>query len=161
MRILGFDPGTQRLGYGVLDLGPDGRPVHVAHGVCRAPGSRDRRRRIEILADGLRSVLREYGPVGAVALETPFVGRFPSAALALGEIRGAIGLVVAQEAPKADWMDIDPRSVKQAVTGLGGASKEAVALAVSVALGLRQSPPEDAADALAVALWAAGQRRAA
>ena len=85
-----------------------------------------------------------------VVVETPFAGRFPKAALALAETRGA--LLVALGRWGGEVVEIEPARVKAAVVGHGRAEKQQVAYVVRHALGLREEPPADAADAIALAL---------
>lgn len=102
------------------------------------------------LRDGLAEVLRTHAPV-AVAVERPFLGKNPSAALTVGMARG-IAVLAAAEAG-LDVHEYTPAMVKKAVVGNGNASKHQVAQMVRVILGLATAPePADATDALAIAL---------
>jgi len=148
-RILGIDPGTVRLGYGIVD-GTAGRAALVAAGTCSAPARWSVARRLHDLQRQLRDVLDRYRP-HCVALETSYHGKNSQAMLRLGEARGmVIGL--------AGWFDLEvvdysPAAVKKAVTGRGNASKEAVArLVAALVTGVPPRPEPDTTDALAVAL---------
>jgi crossover junction endodeoxyribonuclease RuvC len=101
------------------------------------------------LADQLTVLLDRLGP-DVVAVETPFAGAHPRAALALAEARGAILTVLGRWGGRV--VEYEPAKVKAAVVGHGRAEKQQVSFVVSHALGLAASPPADAADALAVAL---------
>ena len=83
-------------------------------------------------------------------METPFAGRFPKAALALAEARGALLAVLGRWG--GEVVELEPARVKAAVVGHGRAEKQQVAYVVRHALALADSPPADAADALALAL---------
>lgn len=85
-----------------------------------------------------------------VAVETPFAGRHPQAALALAEARGAILAVLGRWGGAV--VEYEPAKVKAAVVGYGRAEKQQVGFIVRHALGLEAPPPADAADALAVAI---------
>jgi crossover junction endodeoxyribonuclease RuvC len=160
LRILGIDPGTLRLGYGIVDhLGP-GRTVYVDCGVITASAAAARELRLLTIGRDLRELLAEVRP-DVVAMEQAFFGKNVQATLALGEARG-VALFVAQE-QGALLAGYPPAQVKQIVTGQGGAAKTQVGFFVKALLGLRRVPEADAADALAIALCHArllGARRA-
>lgn len=147
MRIIGIDPGSRVTGFGIIEVqGERVRAVH--HGVIKA-GSGEFPQRLGLIFDGLRQLLAEYRPEAA-AVESVFLSHNAGSALKLGQARGAAicalidgGLSVAE---------YSPRSVKQAIVGRGGADKVQIQHMVRVLLGLTETPAEDAADALAVAL---------
>jgi crossover junction endodeoxyribonuclease RuvC len=101
------------------------------------------------LADQLAKLLGRLSP-DVVAVETPFTARFPKAALALAETRGALLAVLGGWG--GEVVEIAPARVKAAVVGHGRAEKRQVAYVVRHSLGLAEEPPADAADALAIAL---------
>ena len=147
MRILGIDPGSRFTGFGIIDVQGD-RATHVKHGVIRT-GTGEFTERLGIIFAELRDVIREHGPV-EVAVETVFVSHNVASALKLGQARGAaVCAAISMGLPVAEY---SPRSVKQAIVGRGGADKVQIQHMVSVLLQLAETPPEDAADALAVAL---------
>jgi crossover junction endodeoxyribonuclease RuvC len=148
LRILGIDPGTLRLGYGVVDH-VAGRTTYVDCGVITAPASQARESRLLTIGRDLRELLAEVRP-DVVAMEQAFFGKNVQATLALGEARG-VALFVAQE-QGAILAGYPPAQVKQIVTGQGGAAKSQVGFFVKALLGLRRAPEADAADALAIAL---------
>ncbi|MHC4940185.1 MAG: crossover junction endodeoxyribonuclease RuvC [Planctomycetota bacterium] len=148
-RILGIDPGTRVVGYGVIDA--QGSQLRaVAAGVVNAPARLPIELRLARIAAGLRDVVVEHRP-GAAAMEDVFVDADPRSALKIGFGRGAI-LAVLGEAELA-VASYPPATVKKAVTGNGRADKSQVARMVSAVLGLDSAPePADATDALAVAI---------
>jgi crossover junction endodeoxyribonuclease RuvC len=148
-RVLGIDPGTRLLGWGVVEQ--QGRSVTVlGHGVLRANPRQDLPARLGVLAGGLRQVVETHRPTEA-AIEETFHGRSARAALSLGEGRGAAIVVVAEAGlPVTGYAN---NVVKRAVTGAGRAGKERVQAMVMRLLGLEQRPETlDASDALALAL---------
>lgn len=148
-RILGIDPGTLRLGYGVIDrLGP-GRVAYVECGVISAPARRDRIERLLTIGRGLRELCQELAP-DAVAMEQAFFGKNVQATLALGEARG-VALFVAAELGLG-VAGYAPARVKRTIVGHGRASKGQIGFLVRALLSLRRTPEPDAADALAIAL---------
>ncbi len=101
------------------------------------------------LSTELGLLLERLSP-DVVVVETPFAARFPKAALALAETRGA--LLAALGRWGGEVVEIEPARVKAAIVGNGRAEKRQVAYVVRHALGLAEEPPTDAADALAIAL---------
>lgn len=148
MRILGIDPGTIRVGWGVVDaLGS--RYVGVAHGVLECPPDEPPAERLAKALDAIAGILETYRP-DAVAVEDGFAGPNPRAALRVGEGRG-VALAAAGRAGVPVTL-YAPTVVKRAVAATGRAGKVSVARMVALLLGLREVPESDAADALAVAL---------
>ncbi len=156
MRILGLDPGTLRLGYGVIDHRGPGRHDYVDCGVLSAPARAPREARLLTIGRDLRELLLEIEP-DVVAMEQAFYGKNVQATLALGEARG-VALFVAQEQGLAP-VGYPPARVKQVVTGRGAASKVQIGFFVRALLKLRRTPSPDAADALAIALCHARLQR--
>lgn len=151
MRVLGIDPGTRVVGWGVVVM--EGNSLGaVAWGVLRARAGDGVPERLRVLHEGVRALLAEHRP-DAVAIEEAFFGKGVRAALALGEGRGAALVAAALEGVVV--RQFPPATVKKAVTGRGAAAKEQVGAMVKVILGLPAIPtPPDAADALAVAICA-------
>lgn len=148
MRILGIDPGTEKLGYGVID-DDQPRPRYVECGVLTAPHDWTRARRIAAIGKELAAVLAEFKP-DQVAIEEAFVGKFAAAVIGIGESRGAAIIVL-------DQVGIEPAgyapSTVKATIGAGGrAKKPEVARVVKAILGLNRLPEPDASDALAIAI---------
>jgi crossover junction endodeoxyribonuclease RuvC len=151
---LGIDPGTLRLGYGVIEwLGP-AVVRYVECGVITAPANHSRAARLVEIGRGLRELVVELRP-DTVAMEEAFFGKSVQSTLALGEARG-VALLVAGEAGLL-VTGYPPATVKKAVVGHGRASKDQIAYLVRATLKLRSLPPTDAADALAIAICHARQ----
>ena len=149
MRVLGLDPGTVVLGYGLVAT--DGELVRaVENGVLTAPRSVDRVGRLSLMHEQVKVLLERLRP-DEVAVEEPFVGKNVASALAIGEARGAVLVaVVGRGLPVFQY---SPAKVKSAVSGYGRGDKEQVRRMVSLQLGLTEPPAStDASDALAIAL---------
>jgi crossover junction endodeoxyribonuclease RuvC len=149
LRILGLDPGTRLVGWGVVEA-HGSRTVCIGHGVLRARASESIDRRLAALAAGLREVLAAHRPQEA-AIEEAFYGRDARAAQRLGEGRGALLLTLADAGvPVSHYAN---NVVKKAVTGSGRATKDHVQAMLSRMLALGAEPATlDASDALAIAL---------
>lgn len=148
-RILGIDPGTLRLGYGVVESVGATEVRYVECGVITAGARQARASRLAEIGGALRELLRELRPE-VMAMEEVFFGKNVQSTLALGEARG-VALLVAGEAGLR-VAGYPPATVKQTVVGHGRASKEQVAFLVRALLSLRRTPSADAADALAIAI---------
>lgn len=148
MRVIGIDPGSYATGWGMVERRGN-RYVSARSGVVRAAAGQPLPRRLAGIHEAVLAVLREEEP-DAVAVETPFYARSVRSTLVLGHVRGVVLLAVHQAG--AGLFEYAPREVKQAVVGNGAASKEQVQFMVKRLLGLREDPPSDAADALAVAI---------
>jgi crossover junction endodeoxyribonuclease RuvC len=148
MTILGVDPGTRATGYGVVEKSGSALR-HVCHGVLRLDPAAPLCDRLVVLATGLRDVLATHAPV-ALSLEEVFQHRNAQSALKLGHARGVVMLLAAEAGLSVTGYT--PAVVKQAVTGSGRAEKHQVQYMVRALLGLAETPPEDASDALAVAV---------
>lgn len=148
MRVLGVDPGTARMGWGVVE--GEEEPRLVAYGTLTTAAGRPPSDRLYELFLALREVVACHQPDTA-ALEELFFARNVRTALAVGQARGA-ALVALAEAGLVVH-EYSPLEVKMAVTGYGGAEKAQVQEMVRALLSLAEIPrPDDAADALAVAL---------
>jgi len=153
VRILGLDPGSRRTGFGVIECcGSELLPV--AHG-CLNVASATPAGRLRLIFEGLKALLAEHGPA-EVAVERVFVSRNPDSALKLGQARGAALCAIPADVPVFEYA---PRVVKLAVVGSGAAEKFQVAQMIRTLLSLGERPAADAADALAVAVCHAHQRR--
>ncbi len=148
MRILGIDPGTQVAGYGVIET--DGHDVRALdYGVVRC-GRRDLPARLKVIFDGLQTIIARFEP-DVVAVEGAFFGKNVRSALKIGEGRGVALLAAASRG--LEVAEYAPAEVKKAVVGSGRAHKSQVQQMVRLILALREPPaPEDAADALAIAI---------
>ena len=147
---LGIDPGTATTGFGLVRLNPDGELVAVKYGVILTPKDTSASSRLVMLYDQLQGLLKEYKPDTA-AVEKLFFSRNVTTALAVGQARGVVMLSLEQAG--IEPFEYTPNEVKQAVAGFGGADKRQVQDMVRALLGLESIPkPDDAADALAVAI---------
>jgi crossover junction endodeoxyribonuclease RuvC len=156
VRILGIDPGSLRLGYGVIDRVGKAGLAYVECGVITAPAHKVRAERLVTIGRGLREVLDELRP-DEVALEQAFYGKNVQSALALGEARGVATFVVTDRGlPVAGYA---PALVKRTIVGHGAATKQQIGYLVRALLSLRRVPEPDAADALAIAICHARQHR--
>ena len=148
MRILGIDPGTARFGYGIIDA--DDRCFPVDFGVIESSAVDSMPRRLLKLHDALSGLIDQYAP-DVMAIEQLFFSRNVTTAIAVGQARGVALLTAAQSGmPVTEYT---PAEIKQAITGYGNADKRQIQAMVQLLLELESEPhPDDAADALAVAL---------
>jgi crossover junction endodeoxyribonuclease RuvC len=148
MIVIGIDPGTLHLGWGVL-RGEGNRISHLAHGVIDSPAARPLAERLVHIDRSLEAVLSNYRPeVGSV--ESLFFHKDPQAAAKLGHARGVVLLNLARLGMRV--VEYPPARVKNTVTGNGRAQKGQMVRMMRTLLGLDAEPREDAADALALAL---------
>jgi crossover junction endodeoxyribonuclease RuvC len=148
-RILGIDPGTNYTGYGVLEV--DGREVRaVVMGEIDLHKISDPYEKLRYIFDSVSRLVKEYQP-REVALESPFFGQNVQSMLKLGRAQGvAMAAALSQE---VDVFEYAPSRIKQAVVGLGSASKEQIAGIVMRTLHIETPPRKlDATDGMAVAL---------
>jgi crossover junction endodeoxyribonuclease RuvC len=147
--IIGIDPGTVVTGYGVIQL-CGGSYRALDYGCIRPPSSLDLSDRYLILFDGLTELLEKYKPK-TLAIETQYVKHNIQSAIKLGMARGIC--VVAAKKKGLNVFEYAPTKAKRAVVGTGKASKYQVQAMVQRLLQLVELPePEDAADALALAI---------
>ena len=153
--MVGLDPGSRIAGWGAVEE-TEGKLRAVDYGVVRCPTRDPLVLRLQRLHREIGEVVERLAPE-EVAVESVFSAVSAGAALTLGHARGAI-LVAVGDLPLAEY---SPREVKKALTGYGAAGKGPVATMVARRLGLAEPPtPEDAADALAVAICHLDARRA-
>jgi crossover junction endodeoxyribonuclease RuvC len=148
--VLGIDPGTASTGYGIVARTSTGAYELLACGVIRTePAQPMHHRLLEIFQD-LQALIDEFHP-DEVAVEELFFGRNVTTAITVGQARGASLLAAATKGlPVAEYT---PASIKQAITGYGGADKVQVQHMIQRILCLEEIPrPDDAADGVAVAL---------
>ena len=148
MIVLGVDPGTRHLGWGVVRR--DGtRPAHVAHGVIDTDTTASLAERLCQIERELAGVVATYCPTASV-VEALFFAKDATAAAKLGHARGVALLVLARAGlPIAEY---EPTRVKKAIVGHGHADKRQIAFMIATVLRLPAPPRPDAADALAIAL---------
>lgn len=148
MLAMGIDPGTRRLGWGVVNR-TGNRIQHVAHGVVRLDPEQSLALRLRDIDSQLAVLVALYRPeVGSV--ETMFFNKDAQAAAKLGQARGVVLAGLARQG--VEVVEYAPAHIKRTVTGRGNATKDQVARMVRTVLGLEEEPPSDAADALAMAL---------
>jgi len=149
MRVLGIDPGTVIMGYGVVEGGDD----EITMGDCGALTSPPRSpigERLSFLYGRLLEIILQYQPE-AVAVEQPFVAKNVRSALAIGRAQAVAILAAANS--KIPSYEYTPTQIKRMVANYGASSKEQIQEMVRLQLGLPEIPqPSDAADALAVAI---------
>lgn len=149
MRTIGIDPGTAIMGWGVVESSGS-RMKMVAVGTLTTPAGMAQPQRLLLLYNGLEQLLAEHQPTDA-AVEELFFGKNVNTALTVGQARG-VALLALTRAGLA-VAEYKPLVVKQALTGHGGADKKQMQEMVRMTLGLAAVPrPDDAADALAVAI---------
>lgn len=154
---LGIDPGTATTGFGLVRLEPDGSLVAVKYGVILTPKDASAPVRLEMLYNDLSALLKEYRPDTA-AVEKLFFSRNVTTALAVGQARGVVMLCMQQAG--IEPFEYTPNEIKQAVAGYGGAQKKQIQEMVRALLQLDAIPkPDDAADALAIAITHLNTRR--
>jgi crossover junction endodeoxyribonuclease RuvC len=149
MRVLGIDPGTLNMGYGVVDEDA-GEMTMIDYGVLSQPSKIPVEKRLSSLYKKLVEIVARHQP-DEVAIEEPFVADNRRSALAVGRAQAIAILAAANKnIPVFRYL---PTQVKQQVTDYGGSGKEQVQEMVRLQLGLAERPePSDAADALAVAI---------
>ena len=152
MIVLGIDPGTARLGYGVVTREGSALSM-VGYGCLETTNDRPLEQRLLIIHAGLTELILEHRPE-AVGVERLFFNKNVQTAFAVGQARGVVLLAAAQFGLPV--LEYGPHEVKLAVTGYGRAPKEQVQRMVQLVLSMAELPrPDDAADALAVAVCTA------
>ncbi len=158
MIVLGIDPGTAIMGYGIVESGPSPDPRKhgseqlrmVEYGALLTPANAPLSERLPMLYEGLVELLKEHKPE-AVAIEQLFFNKNVRTALTVGQARGVAILAAAHSGALVS--EYTPLQVKQAVVGYGRATKEQVQSMVKILLNMDHIPrPDDAADALAIAI---------
>lgn len=148
--ILGIDPGTRITGYGIIRIGNKPQFEPLDFGCIRPPIHLSAPARYLALFESLETLLENYLP-NAVAVETQFVYKNVQSAIKLGMARGVVLLAAAKR--NIPIYEYAPKKAKLAVVGSGSASKEQVQKMIQFLLRLPVLPePEDAADALALAI---------
>lgn len=150
MRILGIDPGTGILGFGVIDVDSRGKVTLVDAGVIRTPVKEDDAVRLETIFDEISEIIKETKPQ-AMSVEKLFFAQNVTTAMTVSQARGVV-LLCGKQAD-LDIAEYTPLQIKQAVTGYGRADKKQIQEMVRVILQLKETPkPDDCADALAAAI---------
>jgi len=154
--VLGIDPGTAALGWGIVDR-TGGTLRLVDAGCLETSPDLGLPERLLAIHRFLADLIARHDPA-IVAVERLFFSRNAQTAFAVGQARGVVLLAAAETGRVV--REATPSEVKLAVTGSGTADKEQVGRMVAVVLGLAAAPrPDDTADALAVAIWAANSER--
>jgi crossover junction endodeoxyribonuclease RuvC len=149
MRIIGIDPGSETLGWGIVE-GEGQKYRLVEFGTIKSSPRVQFSKRLLKIADGVEKLIAEFQP-DALSIEEAFYAVNVNVALKLGQVRGAV-LVVAERAG-LEIGEYAPRLIKQTVVGYGNAEKHQVQEMVRLLLKLTKVPePHDAADALAAAI---------
>ena len=149
MQILGIDPGTITMGYGVIESNGDDIAL-VDYGALRSRKQSPIGERLSFLYNGLMEIIRRHQP-DAVAIEQPFLAKNVKSALAIGRAQAIAILAAANQG--IPTYEYTPTQVKQRVANYGASSKEQIQEMVRLQLELPQVPqPSDAADALAIAI---------
>lgn len=156
MRIIGIDPGTGILGFGVIDV-IGGKTRLVTAGVIRTPAHTPLPERLGEIYDGLSQIIDETKP-SMMAIEKLFFARNVTTAMSVSHARG-VAMLTGHQAG-LDIEEYTPLQIKQTVTGYGKADKKQVQEMVRIQLGLQEVPkPDDCADALAAAIMCAFMTR--
>jgi crossover junction endodeoxyribonuclease RuvC len=148
--VLGIDPGTAVMGYGVVETGPARHPHLVECGTLTTQARDPLPARLRVIHEGTGALLARHRP-DAIAVESAFYGKNVRTTVVLSHARGVI-LLAAEQAgvPIAEY---SPAQVKKTIVGRGAALKPQVGYMVAQLLRLKSAPtPSDAADGVAVAL---------
>ena len=149
MIILGIDPGLATLGYGVIEADNQNRRL-IQFGTLTTPAGQPMPQRLRAIYQGMNQLLDIYRP-DEVAFEELFFSKNITTGIAVSHARGVALLAVVQRTD--ELYEYTPMQIKQAVTGYGGADKHQVQQMVRMLLKMKEiARPDDAADALAVAL---------
>jgi crossover junction endodeoxyribonuclease RuvC len=155
VRVLGIDPGTGIVGFGVIDT--DGyKHKMIEAGVIRTPAHQALELRLKTIYDSLLEIIKTNNP-DVVVVERLFFARNVTTAISVSHARGVMLLAATNlGVPVAEYT---PLQIKQALTGYGQADKSQIQEMVKIMLGLSERPkPDDCADALAAALTHSMQR---
>ncbi|HMS23974.1 MAG TPA: crossover junction endodeoxyribonuclease RuvC [Candidatus Saccharibacteria bacterium] len=149
MRILGIDPGTGILGFGVIDVEKNSMSL-VDAGVIKTPVHEEDSVRLETIFDELSEIINDCRPT-VMAVEKLFFSQNVTTAMSVSQARGVVLLLGKQN--KMELYEYTPQQIKQALTGYGKAEKAQIQEMVRTILKLKSIPkPDDAADALAAAI---------
>lgn len=150
MIVLGIDPGTATTGYGIVRQDSSGKLIPIDYGVILTFPEAPTTERLLQIYDGVNLLIDKHTP-DTVATERLFFSKNETTAISVGRAIGVILLSIAQH--NLPWTEYTPMQVKQAVTGTGSAEKKQIQWMVTRLLALKETPkPDDAADALAVAI---------
>ena len=150
MIIVGFDPGLATLGYGVIKKDARHKPEMVDYGIISTPKDMNLPERLILIEKGVKQIIDKFKP-DEIAIEELFFAKNVKTAITVAHARGVVLLTCAKECGRI--FEYTPLQIKQALTGYGRADKKQIQQMVKTFLNLKAVPkPDDAADALAVAL---------
>lgn len=150
MRIIGIDPGTGILGFGVVDVASGKKTRLVTAGVITTPAHTPIDVRLGEIYDGLTDIIKETKPE-VMSIEKLFFTKNVTTAISVAQARG-VAMLTGYQA-KLPIAEYTPNEIKQTITGYGRADKKQVQEMVRIELGLNEVPkPDDCADALAAAI---------
>ena len=151
LRIMGIDPGTNYMGYGIVDV-VDGKPQAVVMGEIDMHKISDAHQKLRYIFERVRGLTESYQP-NEVAFESPFFGENVQSMLKLGRAQGVAIAAVLSCTDSTPIAEYAPTRIKQAITGRGQATKQQVATMINSILGTDYAPRKlDATDGMAVAL---------
>lgn len=149
MRVLGIDPGLERLGYAVLDS-TRGAPSLVSYGLVTTERSDPVEKRLLVIYEDVRGIIEHYHPE-RIMIEQLIFARNVTTAMMVSEVRGVLLLLSAQMKLRVE--EVSPSQLKRIICGNGRAPKAQIQRSVQCLLGLSEVPsPDDVADAVALAL---------
>ena len=149
MRVIGIDPGTGILGFGVINI-TRGRAKMITAGVITTPAHTPLPERLEEIYVGLTDIIKETQP-DVMSVEKLFFTKNITTAISVAEARG-VAILTGRQADLPIY-EYTPNEIKKSITGYGAAKKLQVQEMVRIQLGLQEKPkPDDCADALAAAL---------
>ena len=150
MVIVGFDPGLATLGYGVITTDAKKKPEMVDYGIISTPKDKNLAERLIMIEKGVKQIIETYKP-DEIAIEELFFAKNVTTGINVAHARGVTLLTATKFCSKI--FEYTPLQIKQALTGYGRAEKNQIQQMVKTLLKLKAVPkPDDAADALAVAL---------
>ena len=149
MKVLGIDPGSETLGWGVVE-GNGLKYALVDYGTVKSSPKESFSKRLLKISDGIEAVIAKFQP-DTLSVEEAFYANNVKVALKLGQVRGVVLLI--GEKNNLEISEFSPRLIKQTVVGYGNAEKHQVQEMVRLLLKMQMVPqPHDAADALAIAI---------
>ncbi|MEG2002821.1 MAG: crossover junction endodeoxyribonuclease RuvC [Clostridia bacterium] len=150
MIIMGIDPGLATIGYGILDYKDNKKIEVVDYGVIETPKNEGLPQRLVMIESGIMQLIEKFHPA-EIAIEELFFAQNVTTALSVAHARGVILMTCVKNC--GSMFEYTPLQIKQAITGYGRADKQQIQQMVKTFLSLKTIPkPDDAADALAIAL---------
>lgn len=150
MRILGIDPGTGILGFGVIEADSGNKVSLIDGGVIKTPADHSDSQRLKTIFDELTEIIKQHEPE-VMSVEKLFFAQNVTTAMTVAQARGVV--LLCGEQSGLSVFEYTPLQIKQALTGYGRADKKQMQEMVRVVLKLKETPkPDDCADALAAAI---------